>query len=164
MRDTDGHTVFDTDERLFVATDRKTGSISLSGYTASNQNLVDLSRIDVGTYHALASINASADIVRGSFFVQTSGGSQGLANIGWFNAGGTYMHYFDGIATAGSPTGGRVNVTQIAAYTFVASGTTLYCHERVCLKAEISHTLGLTNSVTLLPVTLTYNLLCGTFV
>lgn len=166
MWDVDGHVTFDTEERLFCDTEGHfiTGSIALSGYTAQNKNQSDLVLVNVDSLHALASINSAADIVRGSFSVTTSGGTQGgLTNLGWFNAGGSYIHYFGAIPlfTGSFPTL-QSQIAQIAAYTFIASGGTLYLHERVFLKARVDATQPtVTFSVTLLPPTFSYNLLCG---
>lgn len=165
MRDTDGHVVFDTDERLFTATNSVSGSVTLGSYTAQNRNGVDLSFINVDTMHALASINASADTVRGSFAVSVSGGQGLLTGLGYFNASGTYVHFFDAVAPVLDGGGSNHSeIAQAAAYTFVASGGQLYIHERVQLKASNSTSASVTNSITLLAPTLTYNLFVGVFV
>lgn len=160
MRDTDGTTVFDTDERLFTATDSKSGSITRGPYTATDNN-VSSTPIMFETLHNLGSINAAADIVRGSFKVTTAG--QGaVANLGWFNASGTYVHWFG--ANLGVFTGTYFETGQFAFYTFEASGGVLYLRERVAAYADPSASSSITNSFTLLQLTIQYNLLCGTFV
>lgn len=163
FRDTDGHIVFDTEERLLTLTDRKTGSIGLSGYTATETN-GSLDVRDIDTLHDLGAINAAADVVRGSFFVTTAGGDGTLNSIGWFNAGGTYVHYFGHAGPLGGPITTHGQVTQIAAYTFKASGGHLYLRERVMLKATDSISSSVTFSVTMSAPTLSYNLFCGTFI
>lgn len=161
--DTDGHVVFDTEERLMTLTDRMTGSIGLSGYTATETN-ASLDVRDIDTLHDLGAINASADVVRGSLYVTTAGGDGTLNGIGWFNAGGTYVHYFGHSGPIGGPITTHSQVTQIAGYTFKASGGHLYLRERVMLKATDSISSSVTFSVTMSAPTLSYNLFCGLFV
>lgn len=162
IKDTDGTTVFDTNERLFCATNSVSGSVVLNGYTATEPSSGTPTRINVDTLHALSSINSSADIVRGSFFVSTTDGTGVVTSRGWFNAGGTYVHQFVGTGAGASPNSNLV-VSCIAAYTFIASGGTLYLHERVYMRAAFPSGTG-TNTVTFPAVTFSYNLLCGTFV
>lgn len=162
IKDTDGTTVFDTDERLFCATNSVSGSAVMGGYTASETFSGAPVRQDVSTLHSLGSINSSADIVRGSFYVTTTDGTGNATARGWFSAGGTYVHQFVGTGAGGSPNSNLV-VSCIACYTFLASGGTLYLHERVCMRAAGRTSPG-TNSVTFPATTFQYNLLCGTFV
>lgn len=164
MWDTSGNLRFDTEERIFTVTNSVSGSIGLSAYTAQNRNGTDLVFINVDTLHALASINSAADTVRGSFSV-TAGGNGVLTGLGWFNASGSYLHFFDAIPPVSAGGGGDNSlIAQMAIYTFIASGGTLYIHERVQLKATISTSSGVTNSVTMLAPSFSYNLLVGTFI
>ena len=162
--DTDGSVVFDTDEKLFIVTDFVSGSLGISAHTAQNNNFNDVPFINIDTNHALSSVNAAADTVRGAFSVTTSGGSQGLHAVGWFNATGTYIHYLGDInGPLNNPTGFAL-IAQLAAYTFQASGGALSMNERVRLKSKWSTSSGVTTSVTLFAVTIQYKLFCGTFV
>lgn len=163
IKDTDGTTVFDTNERLFCVTDTKSGTKALSSFTASNNNSSN-NYVNQDNYYDLGAINAAADTVRGSFYVTTSGGSQGnVAGIGWFNASGTYVHYFGSSAPVlGGGTNGAL--CQLALYTFIASGGHLYLNERISLQSTKSTSPSTTFRVTLLAPTFQYNLLCGTFV
>lgn len=170
----DGHTVFDTDERLFTVTDRVSGAIELHSHAARNNNGNDTHNIDGGSFsagvadydflHTLAAVNQDADTVRGAFSVTTNGGAQGgLTNLGYFNASGTYVHYLDGVSWLGSA-GSKIFVRQIAAYTFKCYGGSLYLRERVWLGANLSQDPGLTITVTLLAPTFTYNLFAGVWI
>lgn len=162
LRDTTGDIVFDTNERLFTATDARSGSVSLSGYTATNTYAGGDTLTNVENMILLSAITAGADTVRGAFSVSTAGGGT-VSNLGWFNASGTYVHYF---GAAGPVLGGGNNaqITQFGCYTFIASGGGLYLHERVYLKATTTLSPSTSYSVTMLPLTISYNLLCGTFV
>ncbi len=163
MSDTDGTVVFDTDERLFTATDELTGSISMDELVARNNNSNDIPFLNIDTYHAIGRCNEAADTVRGSFYVTTSGGSQGLSDIGWFNASGSYVHYWGSIpGVLGSPA--QALVTQCVVYTFVCFGGGAYLHQRVQMKATISLSSGVTNTITVLPTTFRYKLLVGTWI
>jgi len=162
IRDTDGTIVFNTDERLFCATNSVSGSVSLNGYTATEPFSGTSTRPNVDALYSLASINAAADTVRGSFYVTTGDGTGSVTARGWFNAGGTYVHQFVGTGVGATPNNNAV-VSCIAAYTFLASGGVLYLHERVYMRAADRNSIG-SNSVTFPAVGIQYNLLCGTFV
>ncbi len=165
IRDTDGTVVFNTDERLFCATNSVSGSVTLSAYTASEPFSGTSVRPNVDSLHSLASINASADIVRGAFYVSTGDGSGSVTARGWFNAGGTYVHNFSAVGQglSSSATNDNTVVSCFAAYTFLASGGVLYLHERVVMRAPDKADPG-TNFVSFTAPTFFYNLLCGTFV
>lgn len=160
---TDGaDVVFDTDERLFTVTDGPiTGTITTPSRTAtrigsSSTNIP----VNVEVDTLIASVNASATTVRGSFAASTSG-SFGVAGLGWYNASGSYVHFL-GPSNGALGTGGNAGLRSIAAYTFFVSAGGLYLKERVALQADFS--LSLTTSLTLNPVTLNFYLLVGTFI
>lgn len=157
-----GQVVLDTDEGQFIVTDYVDGTITLPGYTATNNNFNNNSR-NVDTETVLASINAGADIVRGGFFVTTTSGQGAVSSIGWFNAGGSYVHF--GIATGGIFTGGGMhNLASIAAYTFIAGGGQLKLKQRITLQSDISTSPSVTRSLVMSAPTFQYKLFCGAFI
>lgn len=162
IKDTDGTTVFDTEERLFCATNSVSGSISVSARTASNTNSVN-TLVNFETDHVLASVNTAADTVRGALYVTTTSGSGLITDRGWFNASGTYVHQFSATAPI-LASGSNSQVSVFALYTFFASGGTLYMKERVAMRSATSLSPSITLSVTIPASTFQYNLLCGTFV
>ncbi len=179
MHDTSGNTIFDTEERLFTVTDFGiTGSIQTDGYTARNRNVTDTYNtnggsfvagiLNIDTSHTLTTgLNTAADTVRGAFSVATAAGTQGgVTGLGFFNASGTYLHYMDGISTNTPtlPAGSKNAMRVVAAYTFLISSGTLSLHERVYIQADIETTNTVTNSITLLRPTFTYNVFVGVWV
>lgn len=162
FRDTDDHVVFDTEERLMAITNNVSGSIGLSSRTATDTS-TSHNPVNVDTLHSLSSVNAAAEVVRGSFFVSTTSGDGTLYNIGWFNASGTYVHMFETIGPLGGPQTTPSQVAVLMGLTFKTSGGTLYLRERVLMRATPS--INSTQfSVTSSAVTLSYNLFTGFFV
>lgn len=156
MRNTAGDIIFDSDEKLFQATSRVTGTKSVGPWTASYDGGSVITDVNTNTNHFLASVNAACDTVVGAFSVTTSDG-RGLHNLGWFNAGGTYLHFFDAAVSS------NTICQQFATFTFFASGGSLYLNERVLLRAAVG--IGVpANSITLSQVTFGFNLYCGSFV
>lgn len=156
--------VFDVDERLFHCTNLVTGSITLGSRTSTivNGNLNNLSAVNVENLYALASINSAANYVLGGFKVSTNGGSQGLNNLGVFDAGGTYVHVQEGGTEFSSPsTPARGSPISMAAYTFEADSGVLRLRERVALSVS-ANSLGLTRTATLYSVRFDYKLYVGT--
>jgi hypothetical protein len=162
FRDTDGSTIFDTEERLMALTDRASGSAGAYGPYTATQTTTTNTNVDVDTLHSLGSINAAADVVRGSFSVSTVSGDGTLYNLGWFNASGTYVHLFEPAGPIGGPITTYSQITSISCYTFRAISGTLYLHERVLMTATVP-TAG-SFSITASALTLSYNLFCGTFI
>src|SRR5690554_2297622 len=115
---TDSVIVFDSDERMFNATDRVIGQVSIPQRQAShiNGNFTD---VDVDTEHPIGSVNPAADTVVGAFKVTTST-QQGLAGLGWFNASGTYLHYIDSRSPVTVGTSDNYSLGSLAGFTFVA--------------------------------------------
>lgn len=153
LRGTDGNIRFDSDEKLFQATERVTGSIALGPWTASATWPATRVNVNQEINHTLKSIHASCDTVVGAFSV-TSSYSGGVSNLGWFNASGTYLHYANG--SNGTEYG-------MALFTFVASGGVLALNERIYLTADFPTGSG-TIRHTLLALTIQYNLYVGSFV
>jgi len=157
-----GETVFDTDEGIFVVTNRVSGSVEMPARSGS-QNGFDgwNSPNNTEKNTLLASVNASADTVRGTISVSTVGNEGNISGLGRFNAGGSYMHYQGGITS----TGGRVNhvVGSMAVYTFYASSGGLYINERVIIQADFSFA-DVVTTTTILKSTYNYDLFVGTFV
>lgn len=166
MTDATGAVSFDTDERCFIATDFVSGSFGpTSSYTAtaSRNSLGQLrnSYVDVSNTYTLASVHASADTVLGSFQV-TASDSFGVANIGWFCAGGTYQHGVMPGLIIGSTT--QVAVGGSTLYTFRASGGVLYLDQHVCLDAGTFVSPGTgTSTITHSALTFNYKFYVGTF-
>ena len=157
LRDTSGAIVFDSNEKLFQATSRVTGSVNVGPWTASyNGTSGARTDVNVDTNHLLASVNSACDTVVGAFQA-TSSDSRGVVGLGWFNAGGTYMYFHDAATTT------RVFAQEMVAFTFFCSGGGLYLNERVVMRA-ITGLSAPTNTITLAQVTLAYNLYCGSFV
>lgn len=156
LRDTDGTTVFDSDEKLFQATTRATGSYSLGAReaTATSGSKFD---VDENNNYLLQSVNAACDTVVGSFRLTSTGSpAYGVGGLGWFNASGSYVHYVASSGAAGD--------YGFAAYTFFCSGGGLYLNERIILGAAQPSTGGITNRHIVLGLTFDYNLFCGSFV
>lgn len=158
LTDASGTVKFDTDRGFFVPTNYITGSYGLSTRTATNNLSSGRSNVDVSTSYNLASVNSAADVVRGVFSV-TASDNGGVSNLGWFNAGGTYVHLFE-------TTVNEVNL--FGGYTFVAESGWLRLYERVILCARNINPLvdppGLTTTASLPGPTLTYRIYAGTFV
>ena len=156
--------VFDVDEKLFNCTDLVSGSITLGSRQASitNGQQNQLHAVNVENLYTVASINTAADIVLGGFKVSTSGGSQGLNNLGVFDAGGTYVHMQEGGTDLSNPSSPfRSEVISMATYTFEAGGGLLRLRERVALSVS-ANTLNLTRTATLYSVRFDYKLYVGT--
>ena len=155
LRGTDGLTRFDSDENLFQATTRATGSVSRGPWTATRTTSVN-NAINAETNTLLQSVNAACDTVVGSFKLTSVGSpSYGVGGLGWFNASGSYLHYQQ---NSGGTSWGLV------AFTFYCSGGGLYLKERVLLSAATPSSPGITNTHQVLGLTFEYNLYCGSFV
>lgn len=157
LRGTDEVIRFDSDEKLFQATDRVTGSIGVLGpWTATATNGVK-SDVNTETNRFLKSVNAHCDTVVGAFSLTSVGSpAYGVGGLGWFNASGTYVHYVSSSGSAGD--------YGFVAFTFFCSGGGLYLNERVVLGAAQPATGGITNTHQVLGLTMNYNLYCGSFV
>jgi hypothetical protein len=92
LRDVDAHTVLDTDERLFHQTDYLSGTIAIQSRSSVITGNVDVARTIV-----LGSCSADATHVIGAFQVEFPGASNpsGVPGFGWFNIGGSYLHWYD---------------------------------------------------------------------
>ena len=162
-----GDTVFDTDEGLFVVTDRKTGSITIPERTATYVPPNSFTHQSVDMDHSVpngssTTINPAANTVRGTFNVTVS--TQGaLLDAGKYNAGGAYMHYCHAHA---QETSGPDHhwPGAICIYTFVASGGTLVLNEQTFMRPPIRVFVPATQTLTILSSTLNYDLIIGTFV
>lgn len=153
--------VLDSSEHLFHCTDLVSGFITLPARQSFTYNGGPANPLNINTNHFVTSINANANIVLGGFSVTTFGGAQGIAGLGVYDAGGTYMHYQDGSPNWSTMQVSNNEVTSVAAYTFIASGGGLYLNERVYLDAgTVVHNVTLTR--TLLSVRFDYKLFVGT--
>jgi hypothetical protein len=154
------HVVLDTDEELFHGTDFKTGSRSIPERSATTVG----STVNAhnGTYtHTLSSVNSDADTVLGSFRITTNTG-QGVADLGWFSAGGTYIHYYDATTFFGQPSGTKNRVNRAHMFTFTAGGGSLKLNERVLISADAVGE-GITTTLRIFAMTIEYKLYVGTF-
>lgn len=157
LRDTNGATRFDSDEKLFQATSRVAGTTIVGPWTASYDGGSTIVDVVTDVDHYLTAVNSACDAVVGSFYVTTSDG-KGIAGLGWFNANGTYLHHF----ASAHPTL-QVVCQQFSTFTFFAASGGLYLNERVLLRANVG--IGVpANTVTLTQITFDYNLYCGSFV
>lgn len=160
ITDSDDHIVFDTDERLFVATDYAEGQITTPQRQAASQN-GSRTIINVDSDTVITSINAAADTIFGAFKVTVTG-IDALASAGWFQATGSYMNARFIINATGNPTphtfiGGHI------IYTFRADGGQLIFNERSFIKTTLS--LGATLITSTMPTCdIDYKLFCGSFV
>lgn len=172
-----GDIVFDTDERLFIASDFKAGSVTRpargTGYLYNGAQTI-WSPTDISETVDLGAVHASANAVVGGFRVSGAlatpvGGSQsqaanGIRNYGWFTAGGTYAHsampmYVYGTTWLKYPFG------LLSLYTFRASGGRLFLDERT--QGNPGYIAGgATGSINLNQeqITIDYKLFVGTYV
>lgn len=158
LRNTSGNIIFDSSEKLFQATSQHTGTKVCGSWTASYDGAGNFTDVNTDTTHSLATINANCDTVVGAFKVSVSSGSQGVSGLGWYAAGGTYVHFLD------ESGGGSRSIAQcMAGFTFRATGGSLVLHERVILRA-IGGVGAPANSITLQQTTFEYNLYVGSFV
>lgn len=157
LRDTDGSIVFDSDEKLFQATNRAVGSVTRGPWTATKTWPSTVNSVDADTNTFLQSVNAACNTVVGSFKLTSVGSpAYGVGGLGWFNAGGSYVHYQQGLSGSYA----------LIAFTFFCSGGGLYLKERVLLAAQTPTGSGGDNLRThqVLALTFDYNLYCGSFV
>jgi hypothetical protein len=159
----DGDTVvFDSNERLFQCTDFISGSVTLPGRVATYNGSTGVSTpVDVYVGHLIGYCNYHADTVFGSFKV-TAAAPQGVVDLGWFNADGSYVHY-QGANYQPATGSGNFVVAVLVTYTFRASGGGVYINERAVMFPQA--TFGQeTRNTTLLAPTFTYKLYVGSFV
>lgn len=147
-----GEVVFDSAEKLFTCTNYVTGSISIPARgamaAASGGYSTD---VDVDT--VLAAVNPIATHVFGSFKVTVSSAQHGVSGLGWFGAGGTYVHeYF-------STQNGNISV--YCGYTFLCNAGSLIFNERASVYPI---GFGTTNVITVNPSVIDYKVYCGSFV
>jgi hypothetical protein len=164
---TDTHVVFDTAERLFIATDFVSGSYVIPAREAywhrpsggSEQRLDQ----DINLTYQLASVHADADVVLGAFKVTTQVSPQGVHNFGWFSAGGTYIH------SQLPKTVTYNNITQVrsaggySGYSFVAAGGVLSLIERLIFVCPQPQYTNWFQYMTQNPMTIEYKLYAGSF-
>lgn len=146
VRDTDGTNVFDTDERPFVPLATISGSISFNERTATSSTSAVLTSYNTTNDYPLGTCPSVCNVIRGAFYVSAAT-PQGVANVGYFNASGTYLHWLAEGATA-------------VAYTFYTTGGGVYLNERVVLIAQVTAT-GSGRTATLYSSTFTYRLIAG---
>lgn len=153
MTRADGTIALDTNGRLFQGTDRLRGSVAIPARAATCNN-GNFANVNLDRDQFIANVNQSADTVVGSFRVVSSS-SFGVANLGWFNASGSYLHYQ--YAASDYSAG-------LAFYTFKAGNGQLVLNERVQLKAALSSSSGVTTKHTLVACTIQFNLFVGSLV
>lgn len=175
IRGTDGGTRFDSDEKLFYATDFKQGEYVVASRQAQDtyQKLTEKGPyqyiyypVDITASYFLHAVNSRCDTVVGAFSVSSySKRAYGVHNLGWFNANGSYLHYFDDNEDV---TKNRI-LSNCQIFTFYCSGGGLYLKERSVINVPYSSsgTLSPGNQyvLTTVPsVTFRYKLYCGTFI
>lgn len=93
VEDTLGRRIFDSAERMFHVTDTLIGSKSFGPYVSGVG-----SSVSVTTSHVIGTCNAAATHLIGAFKITFPGSTNpaGVPGFGWFAAGGSYIHWFDG--------------------------------------------------------------------
>ncbi len=158
---TDGsHLVFDTNEKLFHGTDYVTGSVSIPQREAVTHGSTPVVAYDNTYVYNLGPVNANADTVLGSFYV-TASTYQGVANVGWFAIGGTYMHYYDAIDSLFSRNQ-HVVIGRAQAFTFRAQAGNLRLEERIVAVSPI-HGEDITVTTKIFAINIQYKLYVGLF-
>ena len=161
ITDDDGHLTFDSDEKLFNGTNFVAGTLVIPERQATFRGSDSQDNyLNFTADHVLSAVNAAADTVLGAFRIATAT-AQGVANLGWFCASGTYVHYWGAIGYPSSPDEYWWNDNRVT-YTFIASGGTLVLRERVFLRSQ-GYLNTINSSVTVYAVTLNYKLYVGTF-
>lgn len=148
-----GAIVFDSNQKMF------TGVLYEGVKNVPARTHADSERalsLDIDENDRLRSIPDEFDTVVGAFKVTTSG-DFGVANIGWFQAGGTYVHYWDGVGRNNRPSE-NATLAHCAAYTFYADNGGLWFNERVLLIADTGR------KITINPIRFDYRLYAGTFI
>ena len=155
------HVVMDTDEELFHGTDFVTGSITIPQRVAIDHSDGSQTNINSLFTHSLGSVNSNANTVMGAFQITTATG-QGVANLGWFSVGGTYVHYYSGLSFFNQPLGTNNRMGSAQTFTFRATSGGLFLDERIVLQASGSPQ-GTTNTLTVFAITIQYKLYAGLF-
>jgi hypothetical protein len=153
LRGLDGGIRFWSEEKLFQATERVSGSIAVGPWSGTATWPATRVNVNQDINHFLKTIDPSCDTVVGAFSV-TSSYSGGVSNLGWFNASGTYLHYSNNIGGGGYG---------MVLFTFLASGGSLLLNERAYVTATFPGGSG-TLTHTVLALTIQYNLYVGSFV
>jgi hypothetical protein len=163
IEDTTGRRIFDSNERMFHVTDTITGTRSIaaksSGINASHST---------NTTYVLGSCHAAATHLIGAFRITFPGASNpsGVPGFGWFNAGGSYIHWFDG-STCVSPSGYannpalKIDLTVWAQYTPRVAGGQFLLDEWVHVFGFTSG--GIASSYILNAFNLQYHFKAGLF-
>jgi hypothetical protein len=173
MTDAAGNVRFDTNEKLFVPINYVTGSYTLPSYSArtfwdgANQSShVDQTGGPVDNTYTLTAVNGFCNTVRGAFKVSASYG--GFSTSSWYNAGGSYVHMWQGGAYGTTVLAcGNINVCATAVYTLFCESGSLKLREQVHLFNEPGYCIpggGNLNTLSMVGPTLDYKLVCGTFV
>lgn len=157
-----GYVALDTDGKLFHQTNYLSGSISITARSSGiNTN------IDVNTTHTLGACSADATHVIGAFQVSFPGSSNesGVPGFGWFNAGGSYLHWFDGSTFTSSGYANnplvKANLSQFSLYTYRVAGGLFLLDEWVRIAGYT--TGGIASSYTMYAFTMNYRLRAGLF-
>jgi hypothetical protein len=167
-----GHTVLDTSERLFTVTNGPlTGTVIKSGQSCSvpsyTTNTVN-GYVNRDDNTVVASINGSADTVRGAFKINFAPGSPftsvspGVLGLGWFNASGTYIHWLSANWDPSRSSTANYTLDTIMAFTFIASGGQLIFNERTRLVYPSN--LSGASFIQTPNYNIDYHLFCGAFV
>lgn len=93
IADATGRAIFDSSERMFHVTDTITGTKNFPQRQSGVNTHYDLS-----TTHVIGSCHALATHLVGAFRITFPGSNNpaGVPGFGWFAAGGSYIHWFDG--------------------------------------------------------------------
>jgi hypothetical protein len=159
--------VFDTNERLFIATDFLSGSVSIpqryAEWNRAFNGQETRTRVDIEDLYTLGSVNGDANTVVGAFKVTTQSSPQGVHDFGWFSAGGTYIHSqlariatYNNIAHQNAAGG-------YSGYSFLAASGTARLHERVVFDCPRPEYSGWYQSINQNPMTIEYKLYVGSY-
>lgn len=151
----DGSIAFDSNERLFQVTDIVRGSLAIPQRAATFvSNGSTWNNVNANVDNEISDIHPHADTVLGSFKVIASTNA-GVANLGWFNGSGSYMHLLYSDANRG---------LGLSFLTFKAAAGKLVLNERTRLYAGSTLTANVTLTLRQFGFTVQYYLACGSFV
>lgn len=144
-------TVFDTDDKLFFATDFITGTHSVPQKDQSTL---------LKTTTTLSACHSQATRAIGMAQVEFTVGQEvaGMPGYGWFNVSGTYLHWIDGRQSTDYYRHG--NATRLFALSFFCENGSLKIEEQIVMaNRDIQDNL----LFTLRPFNLHYRIWCGLF-
>jgi hypothetical protein len=160
--------VFDTDERLFIATDFIVGSHTIpqryAEWNRATNNQQSRIRVNIDQLYQLAIVNVAANTVVGAFKVSTQTSPQGVHDFGWFSAGGTYIHSQLPKTAEYNNINNYLAIGGYSGYSFIAESGAVSLHEQVVFDCPEPEYAGWLQSQNQNPMTIEYKLYVGSFV